>query len=366
VKFLSSQTIIKIRQIIEKARTYLFTYRKGGVVKFKKIRRIFYRTLWEEAASNIGAQLEDTGYGFLMIKKGNLETFVRLSEAALDDKMTLDVAGTKPLIHKILSERGYPVPKYVEYDISTIDKAYTFLKNLDKPAVVKPTFGTGNGRGVTTGIVDLKDLKKASYRAFAYDKSLMTEEYITGASYRLIYLGGKFIDAVRRDPPSVTGDGSSTIKELIKIENHKRLFSDPIISLSPITLDAECSNKLRQQGLTINTVLAKDRRVEIKDVVNENSMHDNHIVRDMVNPAIIKLGEEIFSSTIQINLAGLDIITTDITVPLEESGGVINEINTTPGLHHHVLVNEQDQRIPVGEMVLDYIFSKKADYNGKS
>jgi D-alanine-D-alanine ligase-like ATP-grasp enzyme len=32
---------------------------------------------------------------------------------------------------------------------------------------------------------------------------------------------------------------------------------------------------------------------------------------------------------------GVDVITLDPSVPLRESGGVINEVNTTPALHHH-------------------------------
>jgi D-alanine-D-alanine ligase-like ATP-grasp enzyme len=32
---------------------------------------------------------------------------------------------------------------------------------------------------------------------------------------------------------------------------------------------------------------------------------------------------------------GVDVITPDPSVPLAQSGGVINEVNTTPALHHH-------------------------------
>jgi D-alanine-D-alanine ligase-like ATP-grasp enzyme len=32
---------------------------------------------------------------------------------------------------------------------------------------------------------------------------------------------------------------------------------------------------------------------------------------------------------------GVDVITSDIQADLRECGGVINEVNTTPALHHH-------------------------------
>ncbi len=59
-----------------------------------------------------------------------------------------------------------------------------------------------------------------------------------------------------------------------------------------------------------------------------------------------------------IELGGLDLLTPDIGVPLAECGGVINEVNTTPGLHHHVLIAEESKELPVAEMILEYIFGR--------
>ncbi len=55
-------------------------------------------------------------------------------------------------------------------------------------------------------------------------------------------------------------------------------------------------------------------------------------------------------------LAGVDVITPDPTRPLREVGGVVNEVNGRPGLHHHYLVADPERAprvaIPILERLL--------------
>jgi cyanophycin synthetase len=60
-----------------------------------------------------------------------------------------------------------------------------------------------------------------------------------------------------------------------------------------------------------------------------------------------------------IELLGLDLICSDISIPLGESGGAINEINTTPGLHHHDLVARQTKKYHIGSQILEHLFLNK-------
>ena len=41
------------------------------------------------------------------------------------------------------------------------------------------------------------------------------------------------------------------------------------------------------------------------------------------------------AKAVRAQLVGVDLITPDGTAPLAEVGGVVNEVNTTPALHHH-------------------------------
>ena len=58
------------------------------------------------------------------------------------------------------------------------------------------------------------------------------------------------------------------------------------------------------------------------------------------------------------HLAGVDVITPDPSRPLVESGGVINEVNGTPGLHHHYLVADPVAATRVAIPVLERLLNR--------
>ncbi|VAW91962.1 hypothetical protein MNBD_GAMMA22-2524 [hydrothermal vent metagenome] len=353
-----NKVIRLIRKMILCMRPYNGFRNRKIFKSFSGFQRDFYIKYWAEASSAIGASLDDVGYGCFKITKGNKKTYVRNFNVMLDDNLTLNIAGNKPFVLNILKEHNFQIPKFLEYKLQDIIKAQAFLESLGKSAVVKPASGTGAGRGVTTHINDITKLHKASNFASSYCETLLIEEQVEGDSFRLLYIEGEFIDALRRDPPIVIGDGQSTIKQLIRQENNKRINSDEILTFHPLIIDMECKLKLKEQGLTIKSVLDRNQKIIVKTVVNQNSCFENHVVRDTVHPSLILTGQKIVNE-LGITLGGIDVITTDISIPLQESGGIINEINTTPGLHHHSLVFEKDKILPVGEMVLNYIFSNK-------
>jgi cyanophycin synthetase len=238
----------------------------------------------------------------------------------------------------------------------SFSKAEAFLERHGGPLVVKPTSGSGGGRGVTTGITSIKALKRASRLAARFDTDLLVEEQLAGDSYRLLYLDGEFIDAVRRDPPTVTGDGRHTIRQLIRIENARRLKQRPITALSPLRIDRDCINKLQSMGLSPGSKLKKGRTIVVKQTANENCALRNHSIKDQVHPEIIALGGQLVKD-LGVRFAGLDLICNDITMPLSESNGIFNEVNTTPGIHHHYLVSDSAKGVPVAELVLEHMFA---------
>ena len=272
----------------------------------------------------------------------------------LDDHLTLDIAGNKPLVHKLLNEAGYTVPGYLEYDLSTIDKAHRFMQEEGGNFVVKPARGAGGGWGIATKINSYKRLKRSSNKASAFSDKLIIEKELSGENYRLLYLNGEFIDAIRRDAPIVTGDGEQNLRALIDKENQRRLDASEPYALSPLTMDLDCQYTLLDRGASLNDIPGTGKQVEVKTATNQNSRLENHSVRDELHPSIIDYGREI-SKVINVTLSGVDVMITDCTKPLEESGCVVNEINTTPGLHHHSLVSDKNKEVDVGPRIIEHI-----------
>ena len=118
------------------------------------------------------------------------------------------------------------MPDHRELNVSDFDSALGFMRGSGSSCVVKPANGTSGGAGVTGCVTDAVGLGRARLSAARFDDTLLIERQIPGDMYRLLYLDGKLIDVVRRRSPRVTGDGRSSIMELIIAENRRRLEAE--------------------------------------------------------------------------------------------------------------------------------------------
>lgn len=322
---------------------------------YGSLRSRYYRDYWEKVAADLGAELEDVGQGYYRLRWQGQHTWVCGFEVQIDDHVLLSIAGDKALSQGLLHEVGLPAPRHLEYGLGDVEQAQAFLAELGRPVVVKPVDGAG-GRGVTIDIDNPKALREATMAAARAGTRFLVEEQVPGDNYRFLYLDGELIDVVRRDPPTVVGDGKHNVRELIKLENEQRLSAPPYLSMSALTDDPGVENHLRTQGLSPTHVPEAGEVIAVKGAVNQNGSRDNHKIVDGIHPSYREMGRRM-QQLFDIKLLGIDVIAPDISVPLEESGGAINEINTTPAFHHHDLIAEDD-KCPVGRMALEYIFAR--------
>lgn len=323
---------------------------------FGDLRAAFYERLWTEAAARLGGHVQSVGSGYLRVSRGRARTYVRNYYVQLDDPVTLALAGDKPVATRLLAELGLPTLPFVEFGLGELDHAEAFRMRHGARVVVKPASGTGGGHGVTTGIDSPKALRQAAYRASAWARSLLVEPEVAGHSYRLLYLEGRLLDVVRRDPPSVRGDGRSTVRRLMRDETERRLVTHPVSALSPLVVDADCRNRLRRDGSSPASVPADGQTIEVKTVVNQNAAAQNHRLPS-VDDSVVELGRRIVE-TLGVAFAGVDLIAEDVTSPGAASGVVVNEVNTTPGLHHHVLVSQRSEPPAVIDALLEHLLER--------
>jgi D-alanine-D-alanine ligase-like ATP-grasp enzyme len=318
-----------------------------------ELRGEFYEKLWADAAAEVGAGFKSLGHGICEITKAGMATRVQQNCTAIDDPVTLTIALNKALVNQMLGQAGLPIPRHVAFTLRTLSKAVDFLEQTHGPCVVKPASGTGGGQGITTGIRTARQLAWAATLAAQASPDMLVEEQIAGDNYRLLYLDGVLLDAIRRCPPRVTGDGRSSIRRLIQEANAERLSRGSTISQVQISIDMDMHNTLTLQSLSLASVPAAGALVPVKTVISQNFAADNLTVTDQLCPSIIADGANA-ARTIGVRLAGIDIITRDPTVPLAQSGGVILEVNTTPGFHYHY--HKNDGSFPVAVRVLEQLF----------
>jgi cyanophycin synthetase len=170
-------------------------------------------------------------------------------------------------------------------------------------------------------------------------------------------LDGELLDVVRSLPAHVTGDGRSTIEALIAAENARRVAANGAAGLSPQNVNLDMVFELEHAGLRLSSVLPAGRTIALGTVTNNNDVEDNETFSGELAPELIAEARSA-QSAVGLRLSGVDVITTDPTRPLADSGGVITEVNGTPGLHHHYLVAHPDEATRVAIPILERLLSR--------
>ena len=320
-------------------------------------RAAFYEAVWREAAEAAGADFVRLGYGIFEIRQGDFLARVAECCTPLDDPVALTVAGNKPLVYRLLAAEGLPVPRHAVFTLREISRAAAFLDSAGVPCVVKPASGTGAGRGVTTGVRRRSQLAWAAVGAAAHGAELLIEEQRAGDNYRLLYLDGELLDAVVRRPPTVVGDGKSTIRGLVRAANAARLAHRPARVVNLLSIDLDMRNTLAGLGLSLRSVPEAGRVLALKTVINQNFGPENASANGMLCDAVVEAGAAA-ARCVGARLAGVDVVTPDPTLPLGRAGGVVLEVNTTPGFHHHY--HKPDGDYPVAARVLGRLMEGQA------
>jgi cyanophycin synthetase len=127
--------------------------------------------------------------------------------------------------------------------------------------------------------------------------------------------------------------------------------------LTRITVDAQAERLLEQAGKTLQSVLEAGEVLHLRSTGNMSTGGTAIDVTSKIHP----LNEEIFGQTagvIGLDVAGIDVISLDITRSLRETGGGIIEVNAAPGFRMHLQPSEGRRR-NVARPVIDMLFPEE-------
>ena len=225
------------------------------------------------------------------------------------------------------------------------------------PLVVKP-YNTDHGIAVTAGITDGAQLVQALDRAFRHSDKVIVEEYYPGREYRFLVIDGMVRAVAYRDPANVTGDGETTIRELIEKKNLGR-GDDYRYPLLKIKVDEEVERNLDEQGLTLSSVLPKGQKVYLRKNSNLSTGGDSIDVTDTM-PAFYKEVAVRAAQSATLRLAGVDIIIREPDAVPSEDDYIVVELNAPAMLSMHDFPWLGKNR-NVEKYVLDCIFNIKSN-----
>ncbi|QHI38144.1 Cyanophycin synthetase [Kordia antarctica] len=222
------------------------------------------------------------------------------------------------------------------------------------PLVVKPVSGN-HGRGITVDVNTLEEAIVAFKAAQEVSRSVIIEKFVTGDDYRLLVINNVLVAAAKRTPAHVVGDGKSTIQQLVdKVNEDPRRGYGHEEVLTMIKINDLTETLIADKGYTLETVLEKDEVMILKDTANLSTGGTAEDVTDIVHPANVFMAERI-SKIIDLDICGIDVMTSDISKPLEDTGGAVLEVNAGPGFRMHLAPTEGLPR-NVAAPVIDKLF----------
>ena len=294
--------------------------------------------------------LVQLGYG---ANQKRIQATVTSETSSIGVELACDKEDTKYLLEQAEVE----VPRG---DILSSESALEdACKYVGYPLVIKPIDGN-HGRGITVDINSYEEALVAFKVAKEVSRRVIVEKYITGEDYRLLVINYKFVAAAKRTPAHVVGDGTSSIEELVaKVNQDPRRGYGHEKVLTAITINDLTKTIIADAGYTTESVLKEGEKLILKDTANLSTGGTAEDVTDIVHPANVSMAERI-SKIIDLDICGIDIMTSDISQPLSDTGGAVLEVNAGPGFRMHLAPTTGLPR-NVAAPVVDKLFPQKGD-----
>jgi len=275
----------------------------------------------------------------------------RAAETDRTSSIAEAIAQDKELTRLLLRSLGVPVPE--GRPVASAADAWEAACDIGLPVVVKPQDGN-QGRGVATNLTTREQVVEAYQAAREESRDVVVEKFALGHDYRLLVVGGRVIAAARREPAQVLGDGTRTVAQLVDLANQDpRRGEHHATVLSKLKLDAVALAVLAGQGLTPDSVPPAGSVVLVRRNGNLSTGGTAIDVTERVHPQVAARALEA-AAVIGLDIAGVDVVANDISVPLEEQGGVVVEVNAAPGLRMHLQPSVGLSR-PVGKAIVELL-----------
>lgn len=291
---------------------------------------------------------------FNLVQLGNGKYQKRIRATLTSDTgfIAVETAGNKYLTNLILNDAGLPVLRTAM--CRSAEDVIGFRDKIGKPVVIKPSEGY-QGKYLSPNLLNDDEIRAAYNMAAAYDDNVLVQEYHQGLSYRLLVIDFKFVAAVLLAPPYITGNGSDTIAVLIEKLNHAfdRQSGDKG-KLSRVEVDEITQHILERNKYTLDTVLKQDEQLFLKYSGSMRQGGSATDVTDNVHPDNKFLAERA-ARAVGLNVAGVDVLSNNISVPMLSDNAVVIEVNAAPDFRMHLNPTFNKPR-PVARELVNMLF----------
>ena len=296
--------------------------------------------LFDLIQKGIKTEILDENDQFLCLQHGEHIEYVKNGNMTSHDSYISPlIMENKVVTKKVLAKVGFNVPQSVEF--TSLEQAVASYPLFEGRAVVIKPKSTNYGLGISIfqqGVHNCDDFAKAVEIAFREDKEIMVEDYLVGTEYRFFVLGEETLAVLLRVPANVVGDGVHTVAELVATKNDHPLRGDGSRTpLKKIALGDIEQLQLKEQGLTVDSIPAKDQLVQLRANSNISTGGDSIDMTDEMHDSYKRLAVGI-TKAMGAAVCGVDLIIPNLKKPAEaslSSWGVI-EANFNPMMMMHI------------------------------
>ena len=332
----------------------------GDFVLDRKSKRIGIKSaLMEYAALQRGLQVTRQNSMVIVASDDDVQLGFRQMNGMLSSQVGRFFCDRKEQGRERLSAAGIVVTPSRLFGWKDRDKAWAYAQTLGGESVVKPTT-MARGRGITTKISTAEQFNAAWERAFnAYRTperaNVLVEKQIAGEDYRFYVIGDRIVFCTHRKRANVTGDGESTLLELIEAKNKIR-FQNPYLRDYLLPTSISELDRLPLYGWTVDHIPAAGEEVELRGASNLSAGGDSIDCTDEMHPDYRDVVIQAVAAIPGMEYAGVDVITPDITVAPTAENHVVSEVEYSPAPITH-FPSEGPFRDMTGEL-LDYYLDR--------
>ncbi len=331
----------------------------------KQIKQPLLGKILQKIAPRIGARVVMEPrwniVGQIVYQSGQKRYF-RYSSLDLNPLGASEIAKDKDYANFFMKRMGYPVvpgsrtfyaPEWaraIGVQNRGIDDACRYAWKLGFPVVVKPNSGS-QGAGVAL-VYNQSECKRALRAIFRRDRIALVQRQVVGKDYRFVVLDDRVISVYERIQLNVVGNGVSTIAMLLREKQRAFKISgrDTVIK----TEDPRISQKLRRQGLNLQSIPEKGNKVYLLDNANLSTGGDS-VDETKTAHSDFKAFSVRLTKDMGLRLCGVDLMVSGSITKKPETFFVL-EINSAPGLDHYANTGPAQEKI-VEDMYLEVLKS---------
>lgn len=274
--------------------------------------------------------------------QGKHSVFINHGCTDRDSSIGMTIQKSKTDTNAFLNMVGYPTTDQAL--AQTIAQCRDVVSRFGFPVAIKPP-DNGLGKGVISNIISDEGVEDAFEFAKKHTNGpILIEKHIYGDDYRITVSEGRIGCITLRKPASVTGNGRSTIEQLIEQENIDRvpLYATEEV-IKPVVIDDGLLKIISAAGYQLESIPKRGELVQLRNNINLSTGGRRTFVdAEELHPDIVDMAVDI-ARLMRLDSIGIDYITRDIGKSWREHG-VIIEINAYPMVNAVSAANMMDYK----------------------